>query len=386
MRDITRLRLCLRLGLPLIGLAGSAAAADPVPYPAMSGPLNANANPTKFDAGPLGKIYVTGALTGLAQYQDHAVPGDDKTLADISNGQVFVQKTDGPLQFFIQAGLYSLPDLGFPYVKATDTTKNLYGVVPQAFVKIAPNSDFSILAGKLPTLIGAEYTFSFENMNVERGLLWNQETAVSRGVQANYAHGPVSLSVSLNDGFYSKRFNWISASFGYTLDKENSVTLVGAGNVSHTAHSSAATPLLQNNGEIYNLIFTHTAGPWIVQPYLQYTRVHAEPALGTPRGASTYGAALLLKYSVSKALSLVGRGEYIAQSGSPGGTTPSLLYGPGSSAWSLTFTPTYQQGIFFVRGEASHVGVSDLAPGSGFGSSLNHKSQNRLLVEGGFLF
>ena len=386
MRDITRLRLCLRLGLPVIGLAASAAAADPVPYPAMSGPLNANANPTKFDAGPLGKIYVTGALTGLAQYQDHVVPGDDKTLADISNGQVFVQKTDGPLQFFIQAGLYSLPDLGFAYVKATDTTKNLYGVVPQAFIKIVPSSDFSIQAGFLPTLIGAEYTFSFENMNVERGLLWNQETAVSRGVQANYAHGPVSVSVSLNDGFYSKRFNWISGSFGYTLDKENSVTLVGGGNVSHTAYSAAATPLLQNNGEIYNLIFTHTAGPWIIQPYVQYTRVHKEPALGITRGASTYGGALLVKYSVSKAFSLAARGEYIKQSGSPGGTTPSLLYGPGSSAWSLTFTPTYQQGIFFVRGEASHVGVSNLAPGLGFGGSLNQKSQNRLLVEGGFLF
>jgi len=31
------------------------------------------------------------------------------------------------------------------------------------------------MAAKLPTLIGAEYTFTFENMNIERGLLWNQE-------------------------------------------------------------------------------------------------------------------------------------------------------------------------------------------------------------------
>src|SRR6266404_5679776 len=133
MRDFVR--LSLRFGVLATVVAASAAAADPVPYPAMSGPLNANPNPTKFDAGPLGKIYVTGAVTGLAQYQDHVVPGDDKTLADLSNGQVFIQKTDGPLQFFVQAGIYSLPDLGFPYVKATDTTKNLYGVVPQAFIK-----------------------------------------------------------------------------------------------------------------------------------------------------------------------------------------------------------------------------------------------------------
>lgn len=383
MRDLPRFTPWLG---PMLVFAAASAAADPLPTPAMSGPLSANANPTKLDAGPLGNIYVTGAATGMLQWQDHVLPGDDKTLADVTNGQVFVQKTDGPLQFFIQAGIYSLPDLGYPYVKATDTTKNLYGAVPQAFIKIVPNADFSILAGKLPTLIGAEYTFSFENMNVERGLLWNQETAVSRGVQLNYAHGPLSASVSLNDGFYSGRYNWVSASLGYTLDKENSVSLVGGGNLSHTARTGAATPLLQNNGEIYNLIFTHTAGTWVVQPYLQYTRVHAEPALGIPRGASTYGAALLLSYAVTKQFHLTGRAEYIAQSGSVGGTTPSLLYGPGSSAWSLTFTPTYQRGIVFVRGEASHVGLADLTPAYGFGSSLNRKSQNRLLVEGGFLF
>lgn len=376
------MRLC-----PLLTLIHAAeAAADPVPVPAMSGPLSGNPSPAKFDAGPFGNIYVTGAVTGIAQWQDHVFPGDDRTLADISNGQVFVQKDDGPFQFFIQAGIYSLPDLGYPYVKATDTTKNLFGALPQAFIKIAPNADFSILVGKLPTLIGAEYSFSFENMNVERGLLWNQETAVSRGVQLNYAHGPLSISASLNDGFYSGHYNWISGSIGYAIDKENSVTLVGGGNVSHTAHSSAATPLLQNNGEIYNLIFTHSAGPWIIQPYVQYTHIHSDPGLGIFSSASTYGGALLVSYAVTKEFHLAGRAEYISQSGSPGGTTPSLLYGPGSNAWSLTFTPTYQKGIFFVRAEASHVGAGSITPGYALGASFSSKSQNRLLAEGGFLF
>ena len=379
-------RLLLRTAPVLTLLTAAPAAADPVPYLSMTGPLSANPNPTKLDAGPLGKVYVTGALTGLALYQNHIFPGDAKTLSDISNGQVFVQKTDGVFQFFVQAGVYSLPDLGLPYVKAIDTTKNLYSVVPQAFIKIAPNSDFNIMVGKLPTLIGAESTFSYQNMNIERGLLWNQETAVSRGAQANYSHGPLSVSVSLNDGFYSKRYNWLSASLGYAIDKENSVTLAGGGNLGHTAHVSAATPLLLNNGEIYNLIFTHTAGPWIIQPYLQYTRVHKEPTLGITRGASTYGGALLVSYAVTKEFHLAARGEYITQSGSPGGTTPSLLYGPGSNAWSLTVTPTYQKGIFFVRGEGSHVGASDVTPGFGFGKSLNRKSQNRLVAEAGVLF
>ena len=384
MRDL--MRSALRFSPLLSVLVAIPVAADPVAFPSMSGPLNANPNPTKLDAGPLGKLYVTGALTGIAQWQDHIFPGDDKTLADITNGQAVVQKTDGIFQFAIQAGVYSLPDLGAPYVKAASATRNLYGAVPQAYVKIAPTSEFSIEAGKLPTLIGAEYTFTYENMNVERGLLWNQETAVSRGVQVNYAHGPLSLSASLNDGFYSGRYNWVSASLGYTISKEDSLTLVGGGNVGHTARSSPATPLLQNNGEIYNLIFTHTAGPWLVQPYVQYTRVHAEPALGIPTGASTYGGALLVSYALSKYFHLAGRVEYISSSGTPGGSTPSLIYGPGSSAWSLTFTPTYQRGIFFVRGEASHVGASNITPGDALGASFNRKSQNRLLAEAGFLF
>ena len=370
----------------LTALAATPVIADPVPVPAMSGPLAANPNPTKVDAGPFGKIYVTGVASGLAQWQDHVFPGDNDTVADITNGQVFVQKTDGPVQFFIQAGIYSLPDLGYHYIKATDTTKNLYGALPQAFVKIAPTADFSIQVGKLPTLIGAEYTFSFENMNVERGLLWNQETAVSRGVQLNYAHGPLSLSLSVNDGFYSGHYNWVSGLISYAVDKENSIALVGGGNVGHTSHSGAATPLLQNNGEIYNLIFTHTAGPWVIQPYVQYTHTHAEPDLGIPSGASTYGGALLVSYAVTKEFHLAARGEYIWQSGSVGGSTPSLLYGPGSSAWSLTFTPTYQKGIFFVRAEASHVGAGDITPGFALGPSFADKSQNRLLAEAGFLF
>lgn len=171
----------------------------------MSGPLSADPNPLSMDAGPLGKIYITGALTGLAFWQSNPVPGDRNTRFDISNGQVFVQKTDGWLQFFVQAGAYSLPSLGTEYVKASDLSDKTYGIVPQGFVKVVLSDSFSIEAGKLPTLIGDEYTFTFENMNIERGLLWNQEPAVS-GVEANYTTGPLTLALSFNDGFYSSVF------------------------------------------------------------------------------------------------------------------------------------------------------------------------------------
>ncbi len=62
----------------------------------------------------------------------------------------------------------------------------LFGDALVAYAKIAPFDNVSISAGKLPTLIGDEYTFTFQNMKFQRGLLWNQEPAISDGVQVNY--------------------------------------------------------------------------------------------------------------------------------------------------------------------------------------------------------
>lgn len=358
----------------------------PVLYPGMTGPLGFNPNPTKLNAGPLGDVYVTGVVSGLAQWQDSVFPGDHKTQADLSNGQVFIQKADGPFQFFVQAGAYSLPDIGLPYLKATTATKTFFGAVPQAFVKLAPTDNFSIMAGKLPTLIGAEYTFSFENMNIQRGLLWNQENAVNRGVQANYSSGPLSVSVSLNDGFYSEKYNWIWGSVAYAIDSNNMLSVVAGGNVSHTHRSSLATPLAQNNGQIYNIIFVHNQGPWTIEPYFQYTHVPKTPEVGITQSASTYGGALFVKYHATEHFHVAARGEYIASTGSVANGAPSLIYGPGSKAWSFTITPTYQKGIFFARAEYSHVSAYDTTPGFVMGPNFNDKKQNRLLFEAGFLF
>ena len=93
---------------------------------------------------------------------------------------------------------------------ANSPAGNLWGWFPQGFVKIVPTDNFSVQAGKLPTLIGAEYTFSFENINIERGLLWNQEPAVSKGGQANYTWGPVAFSLSFTDGFDFGVYNWLT--------------------------------------------------------------------------------------------------------------------------------------------------------------------------------
>ena len=371
-------------------LAQSTTSAAPAPAamttPAMTGPLAANPNPMSVDTGVFGTWYVTGAVTGLALSQDNPIPGDRSSQTDLSNGQVFIQKTSGPLQFFVQAGGYSLPALGTGYLSSNKTTSGFFGMVPQAFVKYVPNDSFNIMAGKLPTMIGAEYTFTFENMNIERGLLWNQENAVNRGVMATYVQGPVTASLSVNDGFYANRYSWVTGSLAYTLDKNNSLSVIAGGNTRQTTRSSLAVPLLQNNSQIVNVIYTHLAGPWTLTPYLQYTRVPASSALGIVHAASTTGVAVLANYAFNAHFSLASRAEYIGSTGSVANGAPSLLYGPGSKAWSLTLTPTYQNKLLFVRGELSYVKASSTTPGFALGRNFDSTSQSRVMLEAGILF
>ena len=186
--------------------------ASPAPvlpaWPIQAPPLTVNPEPMRYDAGPLGKVYVQGVATAFGQWQNNVPPGDFDTQADMSHGMIYFNKTEGLVQYHVMAGAYSVPDLGLPYIRARTTTNGFFGPFPHAFLKIAPTRNFSFVVGKIPTLIGAETTFSPQNMNIQRGLLWNQENAVNRGVQVNYTAGPVALSASWNDGFYSNMYTW----------------------------------------------------------------------------------------------------------------------------------------------------------------------------------
>lgn len=354
--------------------------------PSMTGPLHANSNPLHVDGGPFGPVYVSGVISGLGLVQDRPSPGDHKHSLDISNGQVIVQTTRGPVQLYAQVGAYSIATLGTPYFRAKHFTDDTFGFVPVAYVKVAPSSDFNIEVGKLFTLQGAENAFTFQNFNIERGLLFNQTSTINRGAQANYSHGPLSVSVALTDGYYSKKYNWLSGTIGYTLSPKDSVTFGAAASLSQDGKSTFVTPTALNNGQVYFLSWTHSDGPWTIQPYVQFGQVPARRSVGIEHGASTYGAAILGKYSFNSEFALAARAEVIKSTGSLADGAPSLLYGPGSGAWSLTLTPTWQKGIFFARPEASYVHAWKVVPGSGLGPDFNNKSQVRGLIEAGIIF
>lgn len=360
------------------------AAPQPLPTPTTTGPLQ-TAPAATFDAGPLGTLDISGVLSGLGLVQRNPLPGDKSIHLDLSNGQVFLQKIDGWLQFYVQAGAYNLPALGAAYYATVDTVRDFYQPLPVGYLKLAPAKNFSILIGLLPTLIGAEPPFTFQNMDIEHGVLWNQGNAVNRGVQVNDRLGKLSASLSWNDGFYSDRFTWLTGSLSYALNEVNTVAFKAGGNLGQTALRTLTTPV-QDNGRIYDFIYTYAAGPWIIRPYFQYTDIPTNPNAGIVEGAATRGGALLLTYSFQHHFSLSGRGEYISSTGKANGQAVNLLYGPGSGAWSITLTPTFQDHGFFIRGEFSLVSATHFATGAAFGPQGIDRDQPRSAIEAGVMF
>jgi len=353
--------------------------------PAMAGPLTANPNPFGFDLDDLGKIYVGGALTGMAYYQTNptkATLGDAESYLDLTNAQITLQKTDGVLQFYVQAGEYSFPTVGSPYAKSSATTTASFGIVPVAYLKLQGQGDWaawSVQAGKLPTLTGDEYNFTFENMNVERGLLWNIEPAVSRGVQLNYSSGPLTASISFNDGYYTDLYNTMSGLLSYVFSPSDTLAFAASADVGgyHIA------PLA--SGQIYDLIWTHTAGNWVFSPYLQYSTT---PALGkTVHGTTEMGEALLVSYSIDDSWKLSARAEYENSTGRSFATTPNIIgFGPGSNAFEFTITPSYQYKVMFIRPELSYISAGNTTAGSAFGKTGKTTDQFRVLLETGVVF
>jgi hypothetical protein len=387
------------------GTPSPAAATTPTPplsTPAMTGPL-VMASPNEINIpkyvpflaalpAPVANLLdfdVNGIVSGIGIFQNHAIVGDFYNRLDVSNAQAFIQKADGPIQYYLQVGGYGIPALGTPYINMTKAVDRLYGVLPQAYIKIVPNENFSVMAGNLPTLFGAEYTFTFENMNIERGLLWNQENAINRGVQLNYTYGPLAASVSWNNGFYSHSYTWVTGLLAWAINPQNTLSLVGGGNAGFAASNNFATPLLNNNGQIYDAIYTYNAAPIVITPYFQETNIPYNPEIGVLKSTQTIGGAVLASYAITDKISVAGRAEYIGTTGnenSPKGSAANLLYGVGSNAWSLTLTPTFQWNQFFFRGEVSYVQANSYTSGDVFGKQGINNSQVRGLIETGVIF
>lgn len=370
--------------------------------PSFGPTIKASAEPLCYPT-PVGDIYIGGAVTGYGYIQSNptlfttpaGVPfsTDRGDRVDFSNLQTWIQKADGPFQFFVQAGAYTIPGLGLPIYNTFAQTDALFTPLPVAFGKFVINDLWSIQGGRMPTLIGSEAPFTFQNININRGLLFNQENVINHGVQVNYANGPWSVSVAGTDGFFSGEITWFTGAVTYKVDDNNTFGVNGGLNLGRQnttlrspRYQFATVNQFQNSG-IVSVNYTYSNGPLTITPYLQFTNVERDPGINIQVGASTFGAAVLAAYSFTDNFSLGGRLEYITQSGRPTDLVfTNLLYGPGSSAFSVTVTPTFTFDKLFIRGEYAHVELFDSSPGFRFGRTLTRTAQDRFMLETGITF
>ena len=335
------------------------------------------------------------ALTGLAGAQSNSTGNDPKSYGDVANAQAIITKPTGLVQVFAIAGYYSIPELTTSYVRAATQTVRSWSALPVAYASIVPDDHWSLSVGNLFSLGGAEGTFSYENTNIQRGLLWGQTNSVSQGAQLNYQDEAWTTALAWTDGAKSGTYNWLGFSAGYKLDPKTTVFAIWNGALSGNPADSARTPLLTNNSQISNLVFAYKGDKWGLTPYLQYSVVNANPSVGIQGTSSTQGAGLLATYRFTplvdgqlpkRNITLPMRLEYINTWGNSGSSNNNLLYGPGSAAWSATITPTYQNGPYFGRFEASYVNALNACQSCAFGSTGNTPNQTRAMLEVGVLF
>jgi hypothetical protein len=370
----------------------------PLPAPSMVGPLSWQ-SPNAIDlskmlglneiAPPVAdllKFNVNGVASAIGIVQDHAVSGDRSARADASNGMVMIEKADGLIQYYLQVGAYSFPVLGSAYTSSGKSVDQLFSPLPVGYVKIAPPGNFSLLAGNLPTLFGQEYAFTFQNMNIERGLVWSQENIINRGVQANYSIGPVSAALSWNNGFYSNSYTWVTGDLAWAINSANTLTFVGGGQLGFSKLSNFATPVTLNNGQIYDLEYTYSNSPWIFTPYFQWNVIPHNSNIGVYKNTYAFSGAVMGSYALTDNFFVAARAEGFGSTGNAIDGAANYLFGPGADAWSLTLTPTYQYKNFFARGEVSYVQAEGYTPGDVFGTKNDNPAQVRGVLETGIFF
>ncbi len=360
----------------------------------MAGPAPPTPTPSPAPSPP---VTVSGIVSGFTFTSDNpnatgaldtASGADLSSRTQLSNALITVARTNGTLRFSLTAGAYNFPVVGAAinptFQQLTNTS--LYGYLPIAYVQYVPNANWTISAGKLPTLQGQENGFTFQNPNIQRGLVWNAELVVSRGVRVAYTGSKISAALEYNDGFYSGSHRAVEGMLGWNPTPSNSLQVIFFLPDANTPSNN--TVLIANKRE-YDLMYTQQIGKLQLLPYALWVQSPASSALGYVRTQSAFGAVLLANYAFNGAFSLGGRFETVGNSSSTSDfsfNSDLVGYGPGSSATTFTLTPAYKTPNFFVRGEWSHVTANSVFPSLGFGAGGLLTNQTRLGLEVGAQF
>jgi hypothetical protein len=340
------------------------------------GPL-ALAQALELKLEPIGTINVNGALSVYIINSNNKTD-DRKTRYDVGSAIVSLSKPAEPFGFTLIGGAYAFPVVGLALSKTSEST-DLFSPIPVAYVEYSPMKGLSVQAGKLPTIIGYESAFTYQNNYIQRGLVWNMQPVINNGVRLTYSTDLFFVKLGVNDGFYtlSKKDPKpaLEASLGLTPIKDGSIAF----NVLLSDKDSR-----QNNTADYsnkrelNLVASYTLDKLSLGADLLYVEAPKSNRAGVLEKAKASGVALHLSYDL-KPFKLSGRIEYVKDNSDAGGIDLVGL-GDGNKGFTFTLTPAYTHGPLFLRGELSYVKADQPF------TQNNKKNQTRIGVEVGFMF
>jgi len=313
---------------------------------------------------------------------------DNGSRVDWSNILISVQRTAGTFRFGATLGSYAFPVAGQAINPTFQRNANtsLYGYVPSAYVQVVPDEHFTFSLGRLPTLLGQENAFTFQNYNIQRGLAWNAEPVVSRGVRGQFTNGKLNAALEFNDGYYSGSHRAVEGSLAWSATPSSALSFAF---ILPDADTPAnPTAFIANKSE-YDLMFTGQYGKLSLTPYLLWVRSPKSAAAAFVNDESAFFASALADFSFTDAFSIGARFESAQNGSSPLDSSSNadfIGYGPGSNATTYTLTPQYKTKHFFARAEWSRVQADHVTRGFGFGSQGTGTSQTRVAAELGTQF
>ena len=282
---------------------------------------------------------------------------------EVSNALLNVTVNAGNVHGYATVGDYAFPTVGFPFANddASGANVDLYSPLPVASLSYTFDSHLSVAAGKFAAMLGQESPFTYQNLNIQRGIGWAMEPTIGRGVQVSYTNGPWTATLQDDDAYYSGSNRAFEGFIGWSPSSTTSLqfaAIVPGANV-----PGNRTSTIGNKAE-YDVMYTRAVGRLQLLPYVLWVHSPASSALGYSNSENAYAAVLLGAWNFSPGASLAFRYEHAQNGSSANDASPNadlVGFGPGSFANSQTLTPSFRFGnAGMLRLEYSHVTATGL--------------------------
>ena len=295
---------------------------------------------------------------GVAGYYFYTTDRDDSIGGNDNFEDIFTysavlglhkEATDqSPFGFGVSVGQAWFPVVGSePFPKPDDAngafsdSNSNFGVF-EAYAE-AKVSFLKITAGRFATNIGGELPFTWQNVNIQRGLVWAGEPVWYDGVRVSADIGQFSVYAGVNDRDTDDGKMAAEGGISVSLPFATSVSL------------NVLIPDKKDswNTRTYNLTITN--GYFKILPltlYVDYLNTPKNSENKLKSDADSIGVALLGEFKATNNISVGGRVEYVNNDGDG----DNYGIGTGNNAWTFTITPKYQINKYLsIRVEASYV-------------------------------